>query len=68
MLRHLRGEAQGVCPRCGGLGECSLEDLDGRTYHRGDCSRCATTGLIWRKSDAPHVRGCWALDCLLGKE
>ena len=22
----------------------------------------------WRKSDAPHVRGCWVLDLLLGKE
>jgi hypothetical protein len=33
------------------------EDPDGHTHH-----------LIWRKTDGPHARGCWALDLVLGKE
>ena len=34
------------CERCEGLGECSTEDFDGRTYHRGDCYKCHGTGRI----------------------
>ena len=67
VLQHLRGWAPTVCRRREGLGECSVEDLDGRTYHRGDCSRCPATGFVWGPSASPHVRGCWVLDLLLGK-
>ena len=60
ILEHCRGDES--CERCGGLGECSVEDFDGRTYHRGDCVKCEGSGRI----KSVHARGCWILDCILG--
>lgn len=46
ILSCLAGPCERVCPACDGLGECSVEDFDGRTYHRGECNRCQGSGFI----------------------
>jgi hypothetical protein len=35
-----------TCESCGGLGECSVEDLDGRVCHRGACNTCGGQGVV----------------------
>jgi uncharacterized protein (TIGR02996 family) len=42
-LATLLGEP---CGRCDGLGECSVEDFDGRICHRGECPACSGTGRV----------------------
>jgi uncharacterized protein (TIGR02996 family) len=42
-LATLLGEP---CGRCDGLGECSVEDFDGRICHRGECTACSGTGRV----------------------
>jgi len=55
ILRHLRGEEP--CPAC----------MDGPLDHQGELAPdCWGTG--WIPLRCPHVRGCWALDLILGKE
>lgn len=56
LLRHLRG--QRPCPVCRGGARQNL----GAGEH---CRECDLDGF--RSLDAPHVRGCWAVDLLLGK-
>ena len=41
-------------------------DVDDITYWQEMACNCGGTG--WRKLAVPHVRGCWALDMILGKE
>ena len=61
ILRHLRskdGEPSG-CPRCEFTGRLVVPELPrGWQY----CPFCAD------KPNGPHVRGCWVVDLLLGKE
>lgn len=63
ILRHLRSEEP--CPGCsfgqtpyygGGGGWCSFCDQSGPDIH------------YLKRLDARHVRGCWVVDLLLGKE
>jgi hypothetical protein len=76
LVRHLRGEE--VCPGCAGKGV--IDRYSAPPTHRTPtraknkavvtsklqlCARCG--GGKWVRSDAPHVRGCWAVDLLLGK-
>jgi len=68
LLRHLRGEE--LCPRCEGTkvyDDIAGEDLDGRGGYLCTvaCEECSGG---WRSLRGPHVRGCWVLDLLLGKE
>jgi hypothetical protein len=68
LLGHLRSEPD-VCPWCDGTGwvPCRAED-DPDGDRMGDlkpCRRCRNTGII---ETGPHVRGCWAVDLILGKE
>lgn len=58
ILNHLRG--RDTCPECLGSARHVAEPV-----HPKDC-RCGMTG--WVPLRGPHVRGCWALDLLLGKE
>lgn len=75
ILHHLRGEF--LCPAC------SAGEADERWYGGGGgwCAFCDRSGpqLNWMTADqAPgghaerlrprHVRGCWAVDAILGKE
>jgi hypothetical protein len=67
MLRHLRGQER--CPTCCGLGV-----LRDRVSHVNPiygpvpaaCPTCSPLG--WVPLRGPHVRGCWAVDLVLGKE
>ncbi len=63
LLWHLRC----VCDVCDGEGtlyDTAGEDLDGRGGRevRVECFRCGGNGL----NLAPHFRGCWAVDLVLG--
>lgn len=65
VLDHLRG----VCVVCHGAGQLDdvvsiLADVRGGRPVRVACFACTGTG----RHQQPHVRGCWALDCVLGKE
>jgi len=59
LLRHLRGWER--CRPC--LGR--LRDGRGEPVG-GTCPACFDSG--WVRSPNPHVRGCWVLDLVLGKE
>jgi hypothetical protein len=71
LLGHLRGRER--CPRCGGTGTVTtdLRDWAGPTRWCDDMQgalpgpACDDTG--WIPLRGPHVRGCWAVDLLLGK-
>jgi len=53
LLRHLRGEERIlVCKRCG----------------KADTVNCNCDVPAWIPLRGPHVRGCWAVDLILGKE
>jgi hypothetical protein len=54
LLRHLRGHDRCYC-RGGRAGPA-----------HGNEELCGGSG--WAKATGPHVRGCWALDLVLGKE
>ncbi len=64
LLRHLRGEE--LCWGCGGTGGFQANS----TWV--PCEVCDVDDLAkwtpWRPLRSPHVRGCWALDLLLGQE
>lgn len=75
LLRHLRGLERcpcgdGNCQKCGGCGFSGqgsgygdvCDDCSGQ-QSCGDCQ-----GKLWVPLRGPHVRGCWALDLLLGKQ
>lgn len=74
ILDHLTGkdrEDQVKCPDCGGAGSSvvviprSLTDNNPRyDTKRYPCETCKATG--WVASEIFHVKGCWALDLLLG--
>jgi hypothetical protein len=59
-----------VCPYCEGRGEWEDVDEDGKVVKW--CPPCSGSGLIAHpvlahlRGPGPHVRGCWALDLLLG--
>lgn len=65
ILRHLRGWEP--CWMCGGTGEGKLND-DRPEAPPGSWRVCDCGGSGWRRSRGSHVRGCWALDSILGKE
>jgi len=68
------GCAEEDCTACGGhgwTGEISL--VSERWARTTVCESCKGTGrcnplLIHLRSPGPHVRGCWAVDLVLGKE
>jgi hypothetical protein len=72
LLRHLRGEER--CSECLGVGYTTSFALTPRiclscTEHRSDdLSKPHAFGNGWESLRGPHVRGCWALDALLGKD
>lgn len=78
LLTHLRGFEPALAddPRWLPPRDCfvSNEDLEcvGCGAKLGGRKRCALAPPPavkgWRRTDAPHVRGCWALDLILGKE
>ena len=71
ILAHCRGMER--CSLCLGSGEWAADVIpDGGEWKIGHtwaftqpCERCDGTG--WRPLTAPHVRGCWVCDCILGK-
>lgn len=62
MLNHLRGMAP--CEWCDGSGR--KESISHRGFFAA-CRDCKGTGAV-PAAPPVHVRGCWALDLLLGKE
>lgn len=60
ILHHLRGEEP--CIHCYNDGV----DDPPMDHEKAYCSYCNRTG--WMKMRGPHVRGCWVVDLLLGKE
>lgn len=65
LLRHLRGCER--CRDCGGTGEAGRHVSGGLRLGGGwRCKLCGATG--WRPLPGPHVRGCFALDAILGLE
>lgn len=69
ILMHCRG-MENVCNRCDGDGKAHGSDRPFEWSADPDymkCPVCKGSGKGWRKTDAPHVRGCWVLDLLLGK-
>lgn len=72
ILRHLRGEEERgfteTCQSCGGDGIAASSS----TYEGRPCRRCDGKGtrtfVDWRSLRSPHVRGCWAIDLILGRE
>lgn len=64
LLRHLRGQER--CTKCLGTGTCGPSwDGEDSSYL---CACGDGKGSGWIPLCGPHVRGCWALDLLLGKE
>lgn len=61
LLDHCRFGNKIHCFNCGGTGISSVDD-DGT---RSLCRRCGGTRFV--RSARSHVRGCWALDLILGK-
>ena len=71
ILRYLRGEELGPCHRCDGDGKAHGSDRPfewSADTDYGKCVVCKGTGIGLIPLRAPHVRGCWVLDLLLGKE
>lgn len=67
LLRHCRGEER--CPNCNLLDNAFTipgEEIDIRLGHNLPCRLRCDKG--WRPLRGPHVRGCWVLDLILGKE
>lgn len=64
LLRHLRGQER--CWHC--LGEGRAVHTRGKGKHPGKdfCHYCAASGFLLLMG--PHVRGCWAVDLILGLE
>ena len=58
VLRHLRRPTS--CKACQSTGE-GVDEYTGRVVIPGGCPRC-------HGNVGPHVRGCWAVDLVLGKE
>jgi hypothetical protein len=61
------------CPDCNGTGKVEDGTLENDTLAvladaLSDAGCCDETILTHLRSDGPHVRGCWVLDLLLGKE
>ena len=62
-----------ACPACRGSG-FSFSGPGGGQRSLMDCPVCCSTGhissllLSHLRDPGPHVRGCWALDLVLGKE
>lgn len=56
------GPVYGTCWECYPRDDWNAFKLG---YRRGDP---AAIGSGWRKLSGPHVRGCWAVDLVLGKE
>ncbi len=73
VVRHLRGELREVCSRCDGKGGFYAyppDDPTNRLMHGSHwytCPECED-GLAWTGCAETHVRGCWAIDLLLGRE
>lgn len=63
VLRHLRGEER--CPDCLGTGSA---DSGGFTPNDEPISVVCECVSGWVPLRGPHVRGCWVLDLVLGKE
>lgn len=64
LLLHLRG--QKLCTKCRGTGIGGDNFMDYKRRQRITCINCHNSGRV--ADPTPHVRGCWALDTLLGKE
>lgn len=70
ILWHLRGVPRDMCWVCEGTG---VVEVPSRRYgfatddDREDmrCLECMGDGVL---ASGPHVRGCWVLDCILGKD
>lgn len=67
MLRHLRGEepCMELWPNYANPAYPQPHNHYGPITHNPKCP-CGGSG--WRKSTCPHVRGCWVVDLILGKE
>ena len=61
ILRHLRGRERCDCDN----GERSEKNWQG-AWDTWKCAVC--DGSDWKPKRSPCVRGCWATDCILGKE
>ena len=67
ILRHLRGwERCWMCVRTNSDSERDVCSVCGQLGAVGPFGRPCAPG--WVKTRHPHVRGCWVLDLLLGKE
>jgi hypothetical protein len=61
------------CPTCNGKGG-HIENYPDAGPHWVDCAECDMTGhdsqslLAHLRAPRPHVRGCWAVDLVLGRE
>ncbi len=66
ILNHCRG--LDPCPQCGGTLEVTCKP---KPELMAECS-CTMPGTTdtpgWFPMKGKHVRGCWAIDCFLGKE
>jgi hypothetical protein len=62
VVRHCRGFER--CLRCGGTGR-SAYDWGYAPPPTEPCPECGGTG--WSAARAPHVRGCWVVDLVLGE-
>lgn len=70
------------CERCGGVGQHHVSLADGGIICRDgvvrsgwrECPNCRCNGVVAHpllahlRSPGPHVRGCWAVDLVLGRE
>ncbi len=73
VLRHCRGVER--CPGCaceelqsGSPGIGHVQATDGSWHVCQWCGNGNKVGTGWRKTDAPHARGCWVVDLILGKK